>query len=526
MKALRQWLWVLPLLVLPLFAFFFASGLEIEADNLKYMGIAWGMHESGNYLVPFANGAPYTDKPPLLFWMILVCWHVFGMNAVGLQCLISVLLGAWVFMTKATYAVLFPEDKMGQTLLPYLMVGSFALLGYAHFLHVDLFLVTGVLLANLGVCKRLNASSSRSRVYIVLGVFIGLFAKGPVIYVFTLLPLLVSMLFNHAYRTHFFKIIGLMMMGTALFLMAWVIPVILMTSHEFLQQILYKQIADRATYEDDKTHFFYLLKLPYLLLPWALNILFIRKFSEAVVDVWKRNSFVLAIVIAGVLVLSFFGQKRFWYLLPCIPYCMIVLTRFFVAQRANAIIVCVNQYLFTLLFLVLSVLAVGLWVSPELQRMILKEAGESVALSSVMVGGLFALSGSVTVYFLIVRNKIGLMRLLGVAGMTVALLYVMISPYFFSFIENSFQLVVMKQILREQTRKNDGLVLLSDGGPVYLFNYIAKMRIIPVLSHALEIQPWLDQHPHGIVIVHAKQCPEPLRLLLASHDMHYLLCRQ
>ena len=452
-QPIWQWIWVLPLLVLPISAFFFAPGLEIEADNLKYMGIAWSMQETGNYLVPFANGVPYTDKPPLLFWMILACWHVFGMNAVGLQCLVSLLLGAWIIMTKSTYAVIFPQDSLGKTLLPYLMISSFAVLDYAHFLHVDLFLVTGVLLTNLGICKRLHASFSRSSFYIILGVFIGLFAKGPVIYVFTLLPFVVSMLLNQSYRAHFFKIIGLMMVGAVLFLMVWVMPVILMTSHEFLQQILYKQIANRATYADDKTTFFYLLKLPYILLPWSLSILFIRKFSVAVKEVWQRELFVIAIIIAGVAVLSFFGQKRFWYLLPCVPYCMIVLTRFFATNAER-------------------------WA-----------------------------------------------RSIKIVSMTMALLFMAISPYYFSQIENSFQLKQMKQILAEQKIKGDGVALLTNGGQVYVFNYIAKMHVIPILDSAIKMQQWLALHPRGIVIVHAKQCPESLHLVVSSQDMHYLLCQ-
>lgn len=449
----RQWIWALPLFLLLVSAFFFAPGLEIDSDNLKYMGIAWSMQETGNYLVPFANGVPYTDKPPLLFWMILVCWHLFGVNALGLLCLVSMLLGVWIIITQATYATIFSEDDVGKKLIPYLMIGSFAILDYAHFLHVDLFLVTGVLLTNLGIVKRLQYSSSCSNVCIILGVVIGLFAKGPVIYAFTLLPFFVSMLLNQSYRAHFFKIFGLMIIGTMLFLIAWVLPVILVTDHEFLQQILYKQVANRARFEYSKTHFFYLLKLPYLLLPWSLSILFIRKFSFAVKEVWKKEIFVIAIIVIGIVVLSFFGQKRFWYLLPCVPYCMIILTRFFIIN-------------------------VKRWLC-----------------------------------------------LLKSMSMGIALVFVIISPYYFSLIENSFQLALMKKIFAEQKAKDEGIVRLSEGRPVYIFNYLAKMTVVPTVKSAAKMQQWLGLHPHGLVIVHGKQCPESLHLVLSSREMHYLLCQ-
>lgn len=452
-ESIWKWLWILPLCVLPISAFFFASGLEIEADNLKYMGIAWGMQETGNYLIPFANGVPYTDKPPLLFWMILVCWHLFGMSAIGLQCLVVLLLGLWILITKATYMIIFPDNSSGKILIPYLMISSFAILDYAHFLHVDLFLVTGVLLTNFGICKRLCASFSRANFYIVLGVFIGLFAKGPVIYVFTLLPFFVSVLLNQSYRAHFFKIVGLMIMGTLFFFMAWVIPVIFMTDHEFLQQILYKQVANRATFIDDKPWFFYCVKLLYILLPWSLGILFIRKFSVTVKEVWQRNLFIIVVIITGVVVLSLFGQKRFWYLLPCIPYCMIILTRFFIV------------------------------------------------------------------------NSMKFVNWIKITSMMIALLFSIISPYYFSLIEDSFQLKLMTQVFSEQKRKNNSIAILLDGGPVYIFNYLAKMKSIPTFDGVNEMQQWLIIHPKGVIIVHAKQCPEPLHLVLSTHEMHYLLCQ-
>lgn len=39
-------------------------------DEPRYAQVAWEMLSSGDYLLPRVNNQPYTEKPPLLFWMI------------------------------------------------------------------------------------------------------------------------------------------------------------------------------------------------------------------------------------------------------------------------------------------------------------------------------------------------------------------------------------------------------------------------------------------------------------------------
>ncbi len=332
MKLLRNHIWLLPLFVLFISSTYFSPGLMLDIDNLKYLGIAWGMQHTGHYIIPVANGELYTDKPPLLFWMIIICWRIFGVNMLALQFMICLVMSLWVVLARATYATLFPDDAIGKNLLPYLVIGCFGFFDYAHFLHVDLFLVLGVLLANLGIVRYLCNDSRRvSSIFIILGVFIGLFAKGPVIYVFSLLPYLVNVLLNKSCRHYFSKIFSSMLIGTLLFICAWVIPVFFNANHEFLQQIVYGQIAHRAVTHSDKSYFlFYFIKLLYILLPWSLALIFIRKFTATVRGMCKSNLFIFLVIMVGVLILTSFGQKRFWYLLPCIPYALIIFSRFFV----------------------------------------------------------------------------------------------------------------------------------------------------------------------------------------------------
>jgi 4-amino-4-deoxy-L-arabinose transferase-like glycosyltransferase len=52
----------------------------LPVDETRYLSVAWEMWLRHDWLVPHLNGSPYPDKPPLLFWGILLGWRVFGVN--------------------------------------------------------------------------------------------------------------------------------------------------------------------------------------------------------------------------------------------------------------------------------------------------------------------------------------------------------------------------------------------------------------------------------------------------------------
>jgi 4-amino-4-deoxy-L-arabinose transferase-like glycosyltransferase len=51
-----------------------------EPDEARYAEIAREMVASGNYLVPHLNYVIYIEKPPLLYWLTALSFHVFGTN--------------------------------------------------------------------------------------------------------------------------------------------------------------------------------------------------------------------------------------------------------------------------------------------------------------------------------------------------------------------------------------------------------------------------------------------------------------
>lgn len=65
-------------------------------DEGRYVGVAWEMVRSGDWLTPTLNGLPYFHKPPLFYWLTALSISVFGNVewAARLAALLGAMLGA------------------------------------------------------------------------------------------------------------------------------------------------------------------------------------------------------------------------------------------------------------------------------------------------------------------------------------------------------------------------------------------------------------------------------------------------
>ena len=77
-------------------AFYLGMAAYPLANNNEglYAEIAREMLISGNYIIPHLNYVPYLEKPPLLYWLIALSYHVFGVTAFAAR---------WVPATSAAF---------------------------------------------------------------------------------------------------------------------------------------------------------------------------------------------------------------------------------------------------------------------------------------------------------------------------------------------------------------------------------------------------------------------------------------
>ena len=62
----------------------FAAGAGLRPlmlpDEGRYVGIAWEMLRSGEWLTPTLDGLPFFHKPPLFYWVTAAALALFGTN--------------------------------------------------------------------------------------------------------------------------------------------------------------------------------------------------------------------------------------------------------------------------------------------------------------------------------------------------------------------------------------------------------------------------------------------------------------
>ena len=85
-----------------LFFGFASYALENMNEGL-YAEIPREMMVTGNYTVPHLNFVPYLEKPPMLYWLITLSYHLFGVSTFGAR-LVPVVSGAIVCLSLFYFA--------------------------------------------------------------------------------------------------------------------------------------------------------------------------------------------------------------------------------------------------------------------------------------------------------------------------------------------------------------------------------------------------------------------------------------
>lgn len=170
----------LGILLLLAFAFQGTRGLW-EPDEGFYANAALGMLDSGDYLVPRLNGAPFLDKPPLVYWLQAAGVRLLGRSEWGLRLGHGLLFVCSALLVGATARRASPSTGVVDASLLYATL-PLAFIA-ANVLTPDTPLAFGLALALYGLVRletRLAGESSR-RGWLVtgLGFAVALLAKGP-----------------------------------------------------------------------------------------------------------------------------------------------------------------------------------------------------------------------------------------------------------------------------------------------------------------------------------------------------------
>lgn len=123
------------LLVLALLAV--GRGHPIQDDNEGlYAQVALEMLHGGSWILPHLDGVPYLEKPPLLYWLTALSFHVFGPSEAAARA--APLLGALLVLSAVALFALRRLDRRGALLSVLVAASSPLLVGMSRLLMFDL----------------------------------------------------------------------------------------------------------------------------------------------------------------------------------------------------------------------------------------------------------------------------------------------------------------------------------------------------------------------------------------------------
>ena len=319
------WPW-LPLWALVALLAIFSHG-PMPLYSTRTLAVAWEMWNQGHWLVPHINGQPYSEKAPLLFWLIQAGWFVFGVNDIWPRVLEVLIGGAQLVFISLLARRLFPSRPWMAKATPWMLLAfAYAFLFGLQIMY-DVLLATWTLAALLCLTPKVHRAEPR---WLLFGLCIGLglLTKGPVMLLHVVFPWLLGPLWNDWARQHRARWYGrgvlALLLGGAM-LLAWALPAGFSGGETYRQRLFFTQTAGRvvdkfSAGKDLQNHaepvWFYLLWLPLLLFPFSgwpriwVAVAGLRRPLE------PGLRFALCWLIPGFIVFSLISGKQLYYPLP------------------------------------------------------------------------------------------------------------------------------------------------------------------------------------------------------------------
>jgi len=299
----------------------------LPIDETRYVSVAWEMWVRGDFLVPHLNGVPYSEKPPLLFWLMNLGWWAFGVNDWWPRLLPGLLGLVNLFLAAALARRLWPDRPYAVRIVPGILLGFFLWSLFTTLIMFDMLVASCVLVALLGIfeARRRGGLAWCGLAGAALG--LGILAKGPVALV---VPLSVAVLEPWwgkdlprpgGHLRWWLGLAGAVALAAAIGL-SWALPAAAAGGEAYGRSILLTQTGERIVRAFTHQHpwWYYLPFLPLLTFPYSLWPPLWRamlRMRPGRLDTGQR--FCLAWLVPGLIVFSAISSKQPYYLLPLCP---------------------------------------------------------------------------------------------------------------------------------------------------------------------------------------------------------------
>ena len=243
------------------------------SNELRYLSIADEALHDGHVFTFTNQGEPYADKPPLYFWLLMLCRILFGKHCIFAlslfsfipAALVTAVMDRWVYGGRADAS---PRERSALAL----MLGTTGYwLALSVFLRMDMLMALFIVLALW--------AWYRNRPWLfALFTFLALFTKGPVGILMPPLVILVCILSRRQRQPDDPRMQLLRFLGWRFLLLVggccaiWFFGVWREGGAGYLHNLLFHQTVDRTfqAFDHRQPVWYYLLFLWPVMLPWCL----------------------------------------------------------------------------------------------------------------------------------------------------------------------------------------------------------------------------------------------------------------
>ena len=301
------------------------------SNELRYLSIADEAIANGHLFAFYNHGIPYADKPPLYFWIVMLCRLLFGHHSCLALSMFS-LIPAFAIVGIMDRWVMKGKSAMNRMSVAGMTLTCVMFLGTMVVLRMDMLMCLFIVLALWTFYRMYTGEGSRRQdsLTLPLWIFLALFTKGPVGLLMPPLAIAVFLAVKRDWKG-FRKYLGLKTWGIIAALSAvWLTCVWLEGGLEYINNLLFKQTVGRAVnaFTHARPFWFYLVTILWCLAPYTL--LLIGSFMASLLPVRKAGAekvsdleiLFLCTIISTAAMLSSFSSKLPIYLVPVLPFCV------------------------------------------------------------------------------------------------------------------------------------------------------------------------------------------------------------
>lgn len=457
-------------------------------DETRYLTVAWEMWTGSSKIIPHLNGGIYSDKPPLLFWLINLVWGVFGQSewVARLVAPFFGLLSVWLVSVLARK--LWPEapERAGLAALILATTGVFLIFGSTTMF--DTMLSAATLLGMIAIWGLKDGLRTGPVIGLGIALGLGVLAKGPVILVHVmpaalLMPLWARGEGRPALKGWYGRIGIAFLIGFALVLF-WLGPAVVLGGAEYREQILWKQSAGRMveSFAHGRPIWFFIALLPAYLWPWGWSRagLAALKPSHLWADAGSRMVTIWAV--SALVAFSLISGKQAHYLLPELPALALLLSGLLptAERRMRALRL---LWLLPGILVAIGAVAVHFGAFPELPE------GSGSWLFLIVGLVILAFAG-----FVLMRAREGWRAEAFVAPLVLVAIQAMLWQILWSVYDTR----PIAELIASHSAQG---VATTDGNYAGQFSYAARLETpVNVLDNSADLGRWMADHPGGLVL--------------------------